>query len=174
MNLYLIGYRGSGKSSVAPLLAKELIWDWVDTDEQIQVVTGQTIAEIFAEQGEIGFREWETTIVQAYAQKKELVVSLGGGAPTVPAIADFMKRSGSVVYLKATASELWNRISADTQSSTQRPNLTDLDGLDEVEKLLRAREGIYNACADWTIDTTNKPPQQVATEIANWWDPVDM
>lgn len=174
MNLYLIGYRGSGKSTVGPLLAKVLLWDHVDSDEQIQILTGQTISEIFEDSGESGFREWETTIVQAFSRKKKQVVSLGGGAPTIQTIREIIKETGSVVYLKATADELWRRISSDKATESQRPSLTNLDGFAEVEKLLNIRNKIYTACADYSVNTAGKSPEEIADQIANWFDPVDI
>ena len=173
MNLYLIGYRGSGKTSVAPHLSKILERQWVDTDQQIEVVTGQTIAEIFANEGESGFRQWETTVIQAYSLESELIVSLGGGAPTVEENRSLLKTTGKTVLLTAKPKVLWGRISSDSASEQNRPNLTDLDGFAEVQKLLEERAEIYADCADYTIDTSNLAPEQVAADIANWFDPVD-
>ena len=81
MNLYLIGYRGSGKTTVAPLIAKALNWETRDSDSQIEVLTSRTITEIFSEDGETVFREWETTVIQALAVESNKVISVGGGAP---------------------------------------------------------------------------------------------
>lgn len=174
MNLYLIGYRGSGKSTVAPLLAKKLDWQHSDSDHEIQVMTGQNIADIFTNQGESGFRKLETSVVQRYATKKEHVVSLGGGAPTFPAIRNAIKQSGKGVYLLASAETLWQRISGDQATDSLRPSLTELDGLAEVEKMLESRQAIYDACADYTVDTTELNPEQIAEVIANWWGSVDI
>ena len=174
MNLYLIGYRGCGKSRVAPLLATTIGWQSVDSDQQIEILTGQTIAEIFEAEGEAGFRQWETTVIQALAQANEQVISLGGGAPTVAVNRTTMKSSGRVVLLTASPETLWERISQDPQTKQQRPGLTDLDGFGEIKKLLAQRIDIYNACADYVIDTSDLNPQEIADSIADWWDPVDM
>ena len=173
MNLYLIGYRGSGKSSVAPLLAQHLDRQCVDTDQRIEIIAGATIANIFAEQGEAGFRKWETTVISNCATQHDLVVSLGGGAPTIADNRILLKKSGKTVWLTADARTLWNRISGDPTSAQNRPSLTDLDGLAEVQKLVAHRAGNYNECADYSIDTTNLTPEQIARNIANWFNTVD-
>ena len=134
-----IGYRGSGKSSVAPHLAKLLGKKCVDTDDQIELVTGNSIADIFAQQGEAGFRQWETTVIQAYALEHDLVVSLGGGAPTVKENRQLLQQSGKTALLVAEPEILWQRISSDPASKSNRPDLTDLDGFAEVKKVLQQR-----------------------------------
>lgn len=173
MNLYLIGFRGCGKSTIAPLVAAELAWKSVDTDEQVELLTGQSIAEIFAEGGEAKFREWETSVILGYSQKSDLVVSLGGGAPTIADNREAIRTSGKTVLLTAPADVLWKRICADPKSKDTRPNLTDLDGFAEVKTLFANRAGVYSECADYTIDTDKLSAQQAAEQIANWFDPVD-
>ena len=173
MNLYLIGYRGSGKSTVAPLIGELLQRPVIDTDQQIEILTGQTIAEIFAESGEAGFRQWETSVLQAHAADGQSVVSLGGGAPTVEDNRRLIRQTGKTALLSAPAEVLWARICADSRSASTRPGLTDLDGFEEVTKVLEQRAEIYSNCADYTIDTSNITPEQIAADIANWFDPVD-
>ncbi len=173
MNLYLIGFRGCGKSTVGPLLAKTIGWQSVDSDEQIMILTGSSIFDIFADAGEGGFRQWETTVIQALAQTTEHVVSVGGGAPMVADNQAAIKRSGRAVLLTAPAELLWQRIESDPKSKLQRPGLTDLDGIAEVQKLLALRAEAYNECADYTIDVSELNPREVADKIADWWDPVD-
>ena len=175
MNLYLIGFRGSGKSSVAPILAETLQWQQVDTDREIEILCGRTIAGIFKDEGEAGFRQWETTIIQAFAAENEQVISLGGGAPTIEVNREIIKQSGRAVWLTANAETLWQRISADNSSHKNRPALTSHNGgLEEVKQLVSQRADVYAECADYTIDTGNLSAEQVADRIANWWDPVDI
>lgn len=174
MNLYLIGYRGCGKTTVAPLVAEALGWETRDSDNQIEILTSRTISEIFEDDGETVFREWETTVLQALAVETDKIVSVGGGAPTIETNRQIMKSSGCMVWLQATAEELWNRISTDPKSESTRPSLTDeSDGLKEVRQVLRSRYDTYKACADYTIVTDGLSPDEVADQIANWWDPVD-
>ncbi|MEM9411798.1 MAG: shikimate kinase [Planctomycetota bacterium] len=174
MNLYLIGYRGSGKSTIAPHLAKKLLWKAVDTDQEIEILCGRTIAEIFSEEGESGFRQWETSVIQGYALEKEHVVSLGGGAPTIEINRRLIKNSGKVVWLTASPEILWERISKDSKSRENRPALTGIDdGLKEVQQMLEQRQETYADCADYTVDTSKLSTDRVIDEIANWFDPVD-
>ena len=173
MNLYLIGFRGCGKSTVAPLIAAAMGWKTIDSDRQIEILTGRSIADIFAEEGEAGFRRWETNVIQQVAENDDQVIALGGGAPTIRKNRNAIKRSGRVVLLTASPEILWVRISADARSRRQRPSLTDLDGFNEVKKLLELRDGVYKACADYTVDTSELQPQEIADNIVNWWDPVD-
>ena len=174
MNLYLIGYRGCGKTTVAPLIAKALGWETRDSDSQIELLTNRTITEIFADDGETIFREWETTVLQALAVESDKVVSVGGGAPISETNRKIMKSSGCAVWLQASADELWRRISADPKSESMRPKLTDnTDGIQEVRQVLATRRDAYRNCADYMIQTEGLSPGEVADQIANWWDPVD-
>lgn len=173
MNLYLIGFRGCGKSTVAPLIAEALAWQAVDSDVEIETLTGRTIASIFVEDGETAFREWETSVIQGYMTRNEHVISLGGGAPTIATNRTAIKKSGKAVLLKAEPDILWERICKDPSSVQTRPKLTDLDGYAEVVQLLKQRAEVYAECADYTVDTGQLSPQQIADQIANWFDPVD-
>jgi len=80
MNVYLIGYRGSGKTSVAKPLGKLLGWETIDSDDEVEALTGTTISEIFESEGEIGFRAMEASVIEGIAMLRGTVVSLGGGA----------------------------------------------------------------------------------------------
>lgn len=173
MNLYLIGYRGSGKSSVAPLLAERLGRAWFDSDREVESLTGQSIAQIFDRSGEAGFREWETSVLGGLATQRQLVVSLGGGAILASVNRELIKKSGFAVWLTAPAEVLWARISSDEATATDRPALTDRQGFDEVQSVLAEREALYRDCADYTCNTTDCSPKQVADEIADWWESVD-
>ncbi len=173
MNLYLIGYRGSGKSTVAPLIAQLLDREWLDSDQQIELLTGCPVSEIFQQYDESTFRQWETTVVEALSKRDGLIVSLGGGAVLAKYNRELLSQSGRTVWLTASPAELWQRISQDQASQTLRPNLTDLDGMAEVVHVLAQRREIYEACADYTVDTSGLSPKQVAEQIANWFEPVD-
>jgi shikimate kinase len=173
MNIYLIGYRGCGKSTVASRLAKRLHWQACDTDQQIEIIAGRSIADIFAEEGEAVFRQLETSVINEISRDSNKVVSLGGGAPMVEANRQTIAASGRTVWLTASPEELWRRISSDPATASTRPRLTNLHGLDEIRNLLRHRTDVYAACADYTIDTQGLTPDQIVDDIANWWDPVD-
>ena len=173
MNLYLIGYRGSGKSTVAPLLARLLGIDFVDTDQSIVDTSGELIAEIFETRGESGFRILESAAIKKFPAEAKQVISLGGGAPTNDSNRKWMKQNGKTAWLTAPPEILWGRICSDANSKSTRPDLSDQGGLAEVRELLAVRETVYRECADYTIDVSEWPPEQVAAKIACWWNSVD-
>jgi len=169
MNLFLIGYRGSGKTTVAPLVASQLGWTVCDADERVESESGISIAEIFAQFGEPEFRQRETAAIKELCSQDELVVSLGGGAPISADNRKLVSDSGKTVYLSGSLEVLWSRIASDEKSDDQRPALTDLDGRAEVEHVLTQRAPIYEACADYTIDVDTLSPQAIADAIVKWF-----
>lgn len=173
MNLYLIGYRGCGKSTVGPLVAELLGWNCVDTDKEIEILTGQTIQKIFEQDGQALFREWETTVIQAVATRSDTVISLGGGAILAPINCQVIQNTGWTVWLDAPAHVLYERIKQDEQASRSRPSLTRLDGLAEVEQVLQQRRNLYTACADYTVNVDELPPKEVAELVVKRWQSVD-
>lgn len=169
MNLYLIGYRGSGKSSVAPLVAKQIGWTAIDADDVVEDESKMSIAEIFSKFGESEFRRRETQTISELSEQKGYVVSLGGGAPTFQPNRKLISGSGKTVWLKADVDTLWQRISGDETSDQRRPDLTDQGGREEVVQLLAKRSPVYAACADYTIDVDRLSPEEIAERIVNWW-----
>lgn len=165
-HVFLIGYRGSGKTSVGKLLADQLGLRFVDTDQLIVQRIEGSITDYFSDHGEPAFRKLETEVIAEVCQMPQpAVVSLGGGAPITPANRDLLKQ-GTVAYLQASAAVLWHRISQDHQSAQQRPDLTDLGGRQEVSAMLEKRHPTYLQCADFTIDTMNKSIGEIAEQIA--------
>lgn len=173
MNLYVIGYRGSGKSTVAPLVAEQLGWTTVDSDDLIESKAGTSIASIFSEHGERAFRKLETETIEQLSKLENQVVSLGGGAPIKPENRPILAGTGKTVWLKAETELLWQRISGDASTETRRPALTDQDGRNEVEQVLAQRSPVYEACADYTIDIGPRTPQEIADQIVKWFSSVD-
>ena len=133
-------------------------------------MSGKTISEIFDESGESGFRQWETTVIQAISLKGQQIISLGGGAPTIAENRQLIKKYGVAVLLTASPVKIWERLQ---QDENVRPSLTNMDGLNEVKTLLARRDEAYRECADYSVDTTKLEPQQVAVQIASWWNSVD-
>ena len=160
----LIGYRATGKSTVARLLATALTWKCIDTDDEIQLRARKTIAEIFSEQGEQAFRDLETAVICENARRSSCVLTLGGGA-VLRTENRKMLESCLTVWLTATPATIHGRSLADEQSMTQRPQLTNAGGLAEIEKLLADRQPIYRLCADLVVDTEGKTPCEVTDEI---------
>ena len=160
----LIGYRATGKSTVARLLATALTWKCIDTDDEIQLRAGKTIAEIFAEQGEQAFRDLENAVINENASCSSCVLSLGGGA-VLRAENRRVLDSCLTVWLTATAATIHERLVADAQSSSRRPQLTNAGGLAEIEELLAQRQPIYRLCADLVVDTEGNTPREVTDVI---------
>jgi shikimate kinase len=173
MNLYLIGYRGSGKTTVAKCLAKILRRPFCDTDAVIESLAGQSIRQIFESAGESAFRQRESQVIHSIAGSAGQVISLGGGAVLAEANRTFLKGNGRTAWLRADPEVLWNRIANDQVSHDQRPNLSDRGGREEVHTILRSRTPVYNACADYTIDVDHLSPNEIAESIARWWNRAD-
>jgi shikimate kinase len=163
--LFLIGYRGTGKSTVAWLVAARLGWDWLDADELLEQRAGCSIRQIFAQEGETGFRDKESVLLGELCQRRRLVVATGGGV-ILREENRMHLRAGLVVWLTADAETLWNRLQGDAATRERRPDLAQ-GGRAEVEELLRKRAPLYAACANFIIDAT-QPAEQVADAIHEW------
>lgn len=153
-NLVLIGYRGSGKTTVGRAAADRLGFRLVDTDSLIVSEAGIPIATIFEQEGESGFRDREARVVSAVMEGEEQVVSMGGGAVLRDANAACMRARGFVVWLTAPIELLWRRIQADAATAANRPALTSLQGIEEVRAVLAARTPRYRAAAHVEVDAS--------------------
>jgi shikimate kinase len=169
VNLILVGYRGSGKTTVGQLVARRLNWRFLDLDEHIARQAGRSIAEIFAAEGEAGFRSLERKTVEGLKKTRHHVIALGGGTLLDPETRPLVKRLGKVVWLRAPAAILWARISQDPHTARSRPDLTAGGGLAEVETLLAEREPTYARAASHTIDTISMSPEEVAEAVEMWF-----
>lgn len=166
MNLVLIGYRGTGKSTVARLLAGLLGWDWVDSDVEVELRAAKSIAALFADDGEEVFRDLETAVLQELLGWDKTVVAAGGGAVLRPENRRTLRRATAVVWLRAEPATILERIQSDASTAGRRPNLTTRGGEAEVVELLARRTPWYRECADEEIDTEGKDPSAIAAEIA--------
>lgn len=160
--IYLVGYRGAGKSTIGPLLAKSLTWSFVDCDREVEKMCGQTVKELFDSGGEPLFRAMESELLSKYAQLNNVVVAWGGGIVLAPNSIRRLK-DGWCVWLQASPGTLWSRLQADTENP--RPALTTLTGIDEVQKVLADRTPLYQQVADLVVSTENRSPEQVVTDI---------
>src|SRR5215203_3786976 len=142
MSIVLIGYRGSGKTSIGKRLADRLWQKCVDTDEMVVAKAGKPIAQIFADEGEARFRELEGEAVREVATMNDVVIALGGGAPLREENRKIIKEAGHrVIYLKAEPEVLLQRIQSDPDTPKSRPNLTEFGGgIEEIRKVLEHRE----------------------------------
>ncbi len=164
-HVILIGFRGSGKSTVGPLLAERLGLPFIDADQQIAERAGKTITEIFASDGEQVFRDHERAVIAEVCNRDPHVIAVGGGAVLDDNNISAMRQAGVVVWLTGTANTLWKRIAADSKSPNQRPDLSPDGGLAEVHKLLDARQPRYRAAADIEMDTEEIEPLEAADQL---------
>jgi shikimate kinase len=163
--VFLIGYRGTWKSTIAPLLAERLGYDWIDADDELELRAGKSIAQIFADDGENKFRDLEVEIVAKLSKRSRTVVALGGGAILREANRAVIRTAGPVVWLTANVETLAARIAADKTTAARRPSLTKFAGRAEIEAVLAERTPIYRECATLVVDTEGKTPAQAADEI---------
>ena len=157
MVVTLIGYRGCGKSSIAPRLAQRLGWSWVDADVELEHRTGRSIREIFATDGEPEFRRLERETLLALLQRDRIVLAAGGGAILNSDTRYDFKAAGPVVWLRASVESIAHRILRNSPASHRRPNLTSLGGVEEIRELLAIRTPLYAECATLTVDTDQRP-----------------
>lgn len=160
-NIVLIGFMGSGKSTVGKMLADILEYDFVDTDRVIEERAGRSIPQIFEEQGEERFRELETLVVESVCSRSRTVISTGGGAVLRQRNFRCLKESGTVVYLRLSEEELLRR----TAQLRGRPLLAGADRKQRVREMLAERSGLYEKAADITIDSDRLSPDETADTI---------
>ena len=158
--VFLVGFMGSGKTSVGQELARRLNWDFVDLDARIESREGRTIPQIFQESGEPAFRLAESSALanllnESSSQRR--VIALGGGAFIQPTNRDLLRRSPSV-FLEAPASELWQRSQSD---GVERPLRGDPE---QFARLYAERLPFYRQ-ATVIIETTGKPLAAICVEI---------
>ena len=161
----LIGMRGAGKTTVGRELASRLGATFLDTDEEIERRAGRSIAAIFAEEGEVGFRHREAELIREIAMRPPGVLSLGGGAILDGANIAALRPFARFVWLHAPVEVLWNRISQDPRTASGRPVLSSLVGCEEFREMLESRESIYRALSDQIIDTDGRTPAEIAVEL---------
>ncbi|MDI6870008.1 MAG: 3-dehydroquinate synthase [Bacillota bacterium] len=162
-NLVLIGFMGSGKSTVGRLVAEAAGLAFLDTDEEIERRTGRPVRAIFADQGEEEFRRVEAEVVAEAAARRGQVIATGGGVVLREGNLEALRRTGLVVALTARTDALWERVGA-----SDRPLLAVDQPLQRFEELLRLRAPLY-ARADVVVDTTDLDPREVAATVTGHW-----
>jgi shikimate kinase len=162
MNVVLIGYRGTGKSTVGKIVASRLGRTMISTDSEIVKRAGQSIPEIVAQQGWDYFRDLESQVCQELAGRDGLVIDTGGGAILRAQNVEALKKTGILFWLTASVETITKRIGRDTQ----RPSLTGTKSfVDEIQEVLRERAPKYEAAANHVIATDGRSLVQVADEI---------
>ncbi len=165
--IFLVGFSGSGKSTIAKRLGEKLQWPACDLDEIIAERSGMSISLIFEREGEAGFRLREAEALRAISSQGSFVVATGGGTIVSPDNRTFMAGKGWLICLEARPQTLLARIqrqSADAKPGALRPLLDAVDPLDQIRALKHARQSAY-AYADWTVTTDRLTGEQVVDEV---------
>ena len=168
MNLTLIGYRCTGKTTVGHILSEALGWPLVDTDARIQERAGRSIQAIVAQDGWAEFRRIEREVVGEVVSRDEQVVSAGGGVVLDEGNTRRLRESGKVILLTAPPEVIWQRMKADAKTDAERPDLTDQGGIEEVRTLLADRGPAYDAAGHYRIQTDRFSPAETAGRILTW------
>jgi shikimate kinase len=168
--LVLIGYRGSGKTTIGKVIAERLGRPFWDTDLEIEARSGRSIAAIFAGEGEPSFRDWEERMIaELVGDYPAAVLATGGGAVLREVNRRRIREFGFVAWLQARPEELARRLEADPRSAASRPSLTGERIIDEIVKVLAERSPLYHDMADAIVETEGKSPDRVASTLIERW-----
>ena len=164
--IYLVGYRGAGKTTIGRRLSRETGLEFRDLDDAVEDRAGMSISDIFAAEGEAGFRAREARELEVFAGAgKPAVVATGGGIVLSEENVKLLRSSGHVVWLRAPAEVLRGRLAKDSMTAARRPSLSGSSALDEVDRVLEAREPLYRAAAHIEVDTGSSGPDEAARRI---------
>jgi len=161
-NIALIGFMGTGKTSVGRLVAEQLRFEYLDTDDVIQSATGRSITEIFETDGEPAFRALEEKMVKDLAGRKKTVIATGGGLPVNPKNLASLKTHSLVVCLWSSPEKIWERV----RHQSHRPLLHDKNPQAKIRELLAAREPFYKQ-ADVLLNTDLRSVREVAQQVVH-------
>jgi shikimate kinase len=159
-NIALTGFMGTGKSTVGRLIAEQLRFHYVDTDELIEIRAGKSVSSIFAIEGEAAFRQHEKEIVAELLSRQQTVIATGGGLGANPENLSSLKQHALVVCLWASPEKIWERV----KNQTHRPLLQDADPLGKIRNLLAVREAGYKQ-ADVLLNTEVRSLKEVANQV---------
>ncbi len=159
-NIILTGFMGTGKTAVGRRLAMLLNMELIDVDTEIEKSQQMTINEIFRQFGEPRFREIETEMIQKLSERKDVIISTGGGAVLKQKNMDALRKQGIIICLMASPQTILKR----TSHNSNRPLLKVEDPFEKIKELLNFRKPFYEK-ADILIDTEDKTPLQIAEEI---------
>ena len=160
-NIFLIGFMGAGKSTIAKALCKELQMQLVEMDARIVEEQGMSINDIFAQYGEDHFRDIESQLILTLGEEGNTIVSCGGGVVVRPQNIEFMKKGGKVVFLSATPETIYERV----KNSADRPILNGHMNVEYIAELMEKRRALYEAAADIKIETDGKSRSVICKEI---------
>lgn len=161
--VFLIGMMGAGKTTIGRHLARAINREFLDLDHELEARCGVRVALIFDIEGEEGFRKRESLALDECSQRRNIVLATGGGAVLADENRRYLKERGVVVYLRATAEELFRRVARDRN----RPLLKTADPQARIRELLLQREPIYESLADLTLETGNAPATQIVRTLVS-------
>ena len=153
MNIVLIGYRCSGKTSVGRLIAEKTAWNFIDTDVLIEEESGCSIEDLVAKKGWEYFRAIEREVIRKVSLQDNLVIATGGGIVMEMENIKNLKENGTLIWLRAAPNNLKKRMEKDISEGTKRPSLTGDDPIEEIRKVLNIRNPLYEASSDHIVDT---------------------
>ncbi|MBW1998317.1 MAG: shikimate kinase [Deltaproteobacteria bacterium] len=165
MNIVLLGYRCSGKTTVGRILARKMGRRFVDTDQMIGELTGRSISSIVLENGWDCFRELERELIRKISRLDGLVVATGGGVVLDTENLINLKTNGFLVWLRADSAIMKERLKGQEGSECSRPSLTGSDPIDEFDTVLESRKPLYENTANYEVDTTLITPEEAANSI---------
>ena len=174
MNLFLIGYRCSGKTTIGKSIAMTIDWPFVDSDLLVIKESGKSIKDIIDTEGWDAFRHMERSALKQICTDDRQVVATGGGVVLDEANIQAMKTSGMVVWLDATAETIQKRMLQDRNTGNFRPALTDKGRIEEIEGMLLKRNPYYDSASDFYIGTDDVPVSEITKRIIKklWVGPV--
>jgi shikimate kinase len=167
-NIFLVGMMGAGKTSVGKMLARNLGKDFYDSDQVIEARTGVRIPVIFELEGEAGFRAREAAVIEEITALQGVVVATGGGAVLNENNRHLLHARGTVVYLRATVNDLWNR----TRHDRNRPLLQTADPLGRLRELYAQRDPLYHEVAHIVVETGSQSLKSLVMRLQHslGWD----
>ena len=168
--LALVGYRGTGKSTVGRIVADRLQRPFLDADTELEARAGRCVRAIFNEDGELAFRDQEERVLAELINHfPGAVIATGGGAVVRASNRSRLREFGHVVWLKAAPEELARRLASDPAGLAARPALSAAGTLGEIARVLASRTAWYREVAAAEIDTAGKTPDQVACAVLETW-----
>ena len=168
MNLYLVGYRCTGKTSVGLLVSAAMGWVFVDMDHELEAEEGREVQQIVVDKGWAYFRRREANLIQRLSKGSKQVIATGGGVVTTSGNIALMHGSGKVVWLHASPRTIAHRMAADKHTGGQRPPLRGRDSIGEIEEILEERMPLYQQAMHFRVDPDGVSPREVAERVLAW------
>ena len=168
MNIFLIGFRGTGKTTIGKIISRMLDREFIDADEYLEQKEGKTVKGIFDEGGEKLFREMESRVIAELCLLDNKIIATGGGVILREENEKKLKKNGVLILLTADVDTIYKRIYRDKFTQQKRPSLTDRNGYPEIEYLLKYRNPLYDKAADFVLNTDSMSVNDAARKIVNF------